>query len=163
MSTQILIKDATLVLPLPPSVNKYWENARINRRSIKAIEPGGSKTYNGRKLSKKAKNYRIRFTEAFLTQGYPRFGSSPIAVEVDLHPRESNSQQKGDIDNFHKGLFDAATKAGVWEDDSQIIMLSTRLRRPIPGGGIVMSIRVATYAEVSESKAIHELFEQIGK
>lgn len=72
------------------------------------------------------------------------FGESKIYAGVQPHPHP----QGGDIDNWNKGLFDALARAGVYEDDSQIVATGHVKRAPIIGGGVVVDLRHATPEEI---------------
>lgn len=91
-----------LTLPWPPSTNKTW------RRAGKHMH-----------LATKATTYRLAvrsLVAAAKLPGLPLTG--PLEVHITLCPPD---RRRRDEDNFAgKALFDALTKAGVWEDDSQI-------------------------------------------
>lgn len=57
-------------------------------------------------------------------------GSLCCVVEIICQrPKTTKlSHPRGDVDNFVKGALDAATKAGVWGDDTQVIALGVTKR-----------------------------------
>lgn len=69
----------------------------------------------------------------------PRKGR--LAVILVLCPPD---RRRRDIDNFQKGLFDAMTKSGVWEDDSQVDFLCV-IRGAIDrtGGSVLFAVEDA--------------------
>ena len=93
---------ATLVLPFPPSTNHYWRRC-------------GSRTI----ISTAGKQFRVDVVRAVIEQ----FGEAvpfvgPVRCTVDLYQPD---RRRRDLDNYDgKALFDALTKALVWEDDSQV-------------------------------------------
>lgn len=93
-----------IILPFPPSVNGYW------------------RAYQGRNiLSKRGRQYRqdamvaIGKSMAVATAMNPLSGR--LEVSLDLHPPDA---RRRDADNYSKGVLDALTHAGVWQDDEQI-------------------------------------------
>jgi Holliday junction resolvase RusA-like endonuclease len=50
-------------------------------------------------------------------------GTGPFAVELDVY-RAAN---RGDADNFAKGIKDGMTRAGVWLDDRYVTSLAVRM------------------------------------
>lgn len=95
-------KTINLVLPMPPSVNRYWTNIVVGRRAMNV-------------LSSEALAYKntVKEIAALDTLVY-----SDIAVVLKIY----RPQRSGDIDNPLKGLFDAL-KGVVYADDKQIVEL----------------------------------------
>lgn len=92
-----------IVLPWPPSVNRYW-------RSVA-----------GRVLiSADGREYRSRVESMVPGE---RFGSSPVSVCISAHFPDL---RRRDLDNLLKAPLDALTTAGMWDDDSQIDALTIR-------------------------------------
>lgn len=89
-----------LYMPFPPSVNQ-----------ITAV-------VHGRKItSKRGREYRKQAVLAIKEQCRVEKLSGRLAVEITLMPP---CRRKRDIDNYSKGILDAITAAGVWQDDEQI-------------------------------------------
>lgn len=88
-------------------------------------------------LSPKAKAYFSLMRFELMRQGATVRLQGRLKVEVDVHPPD---RRKRDLDNAWKTAGDACTRAGVWEDDSQIDWLVLRRREPVDGG--VVRIRV---------------------
>ncbi|SUB72176.1 Crossover junction endodeoxyribonuclease rusA [Pluralibacter gergoviae] len=61
----------------------------------------------------------------------------PVSVIVTLYPPD---RRRRDLDNFNKALFDALTRAGIWQDDSQIKRLLLEWGPIIPKGQVVVAI-----------------------
>lgn len=105
-------------IPFPPSVNHYYQRFR-----------------NHVTIGKRGREYRNSVVE-LLGPMTPRKGR--LAVVLVLCPPD---RRRRDIDNFQKGLFDALTKAGVWEDDSQVDFLCV-IRGAIDrsGGSVLFAV-----------------------
>ena len=58
--------------------------------------------------------------------------TGPLVVSIGVYPTRPRTTKlpvpKPDVDNYAKSILDAATKAGVWEDDSQVASLSIEKR-----------------------------------
>jgi crossover junction endodeoxyribonuclease RusA len=93
-----------LTLPFPPSVNTYWRAP--NKGPLK-----------GRHMISEA-GRRFQSACAAIIEQLRRCQAVSFlcAVEILLYPPDN---RRRDIDNYTKGLFDALTHAGVWEDDSR--------------------------------------------
>ncbi len=118
-----LISD--VLLPLPPSVNHYWE-PRIYVKNGKRIR--------GRCRSERALAY-IGAVKALI--GGNRYGGIVCAVIKIFFP----DNRERDIDNTLKATFDALAHAGVIASDNQIklLLLGDSLER-VKGGAIEVSV-----------------------
>lgn len=112
---------ARLVLPWPPSLNRYWR--RLPDRVL---------------ISKEGRRYRKRVAWAAWTARYPKFGKARLALEIAACPPDRRTR---DLDNTLKGLLDALEHAGVFEDDGQIDWLLVRREACLPGGRIEVIIQ----------------------
>jgi len=90
----------SIVLPLPPSANRYW------------------RTYNGRVVvSEAAKTYKAGVWMVAQHAGMRPF-TGPVAVYVHVY----RARKVGDLDNVNKILLDAL--CGIaYQDDAQIVEL----------------------------------------
>ena len=64
--------------------------------------------------------YRSRVFGAVLTQGRRQFGYAELQVVIAAHFPDV---ARRDLDNLFKAPLDALAKAGVYDDDSQIVDL----------------------------------------
>lgn len=109
------------VLPYPPSANHYW---RMWRNRIV--------------IGKEGRAYRTHVRSALQGRvGEPLTAS--LAVHVVAFPPD---RRRRDIDNVQKALLDALEHAGVFRDDSQIVWLLTEKAEVVPGGKVIVTIRV---------------------
>lgn len=78
--------------------------------------------------------YRDQSADALsiVVRDLPKMGDSPLAVDMEFvcprPKRPANPFPVGDIDNFAKAALDAVTKAGLWDDDDQVVEASARKR-----------------------------------
>lgn len=75
-------------------------------------------------------------------------GPVGVVVETRLAPLKTSDRKipLGDVDNFAKAPLDAVKKAGVWGDDSQVVVMAATKRFAEPGEepGVTLTIgRVA--------------------
>lgn len=98
-----------LTLPFPPSVNHYYR--RVGPRTL---------------ISREGRAYR-KGVCALLGGGGPRKPPSGgrIALCMDAFPPD---RRRRDLDNTLKAVCDSLQHAGMYEDDSQIDLLTTRRR-----------------------------------
>lgn len=120
-----------LTLPFPPSVNTYWRAP--NKGPLK-----------GRHLiSEAGRKFQSEACASIIEQlrRLPKPSTSLCSVEIMLYPPDNRVR---DIDNYTKGLFDALTHAGVWEDDSQVKRMLVEWGPVVTGGKVEISISVYT-------------------
>jgi crossover junction endodeoxyribonuclease RusA len=116
------MKEIMLTLPFPPSTNTYWRRAG-----------------NHIHISNKGRQYRQDVIAIVGREQFGTFEDARVRVTMQLIPPD---RRRRDVDNYAKGLFDALTHAGVWNDDEQIDILSIYKRDPIPNEGcVVVTIR----------------------
>lgn len=115
-------------IPWPPSVNRYWRQAR-------------GRTF----LSPAAKSFRKRVWEVWFVQKYvfrrDGFGSSPVSVKLVVRPPDRRHR---DIDNVIKATLDALQHAKIIEDDSQVRRLEVEWGESVRGGAVQVAISRAT-------------------
>lgn len=102
-----------LLLPWPPSVNRYW------------LAKG-----NTRFISKAGMGFRKAVAEECSQQGIASL-EGRLAVHVALFPPDKRQR---DVDNILKALLDACEHAGCYASDSQIDELHVIRQGVTPGG-----------------------------
>jgi crossover junction endodeoxyribonuclease RusA len=118
-----------LRLPYPPSVNQYYRKFR-NTMVI---------SERGRRFLKEVK----------ATVGAVKMELGRLLVEIDVHPPD---RRKRDIDNVCKATLDALTKAGVYQDDSQIDVLVVIRRGVVPDGCLEVKVKQVKQIENQQRK-----------
>ena len=114
------MKTLTLTLPYPPSVNTYW----------------GFKGHQ-RFLTNKARQFKGAVAhEVSLTS--IRFGSSRLELIIALYAPDKRIR---DIDNILKPLLDALVQANLFDDDSQVDMITIVRKEPIKGGKTTVVVK----------------------
>lgn len=110
-----------LILPWPPSVNRYWRHPTKGRLAGLHL------------ISEEGRTYREAVALQVRAQhGTPEQIAHPMAVDIEVFMPD---RRRRDLDNLLKALLDSLTYAGVWADDSLIHDL--RIRRAPAIGGIV--------------------------
>ena len=107
-----------LTVPWPPSCNHYWRHAR-------------GRTY----VSEAGTAYRRAVVALF--RGRFKALKGRLHVVVKLYPPD---KRRRDVDNSAKALLDALAHAGVYQDDSQIDLLTLERCERKPGGAVFVEI-----------------------
>jgi crossover junction endodeoxyribonuclease RusA len=115
----------SLTLPYPPTVNNYWKS-RVIRRGTRYIVS----IY----VSEEGQHYQE--TVRHVLNGVPKF-TEQVRVQILVQPPD---QRTRDLDNILKCLLDALTKAGVWNDDSQIDSLLVVRGGQVDGGSVLVFV-----------------------
>ena len=113
--TSGLAGSISLILPYPPSVNHIWRKA-------------GSRTI----LDPKAAAFRHTvcvlvnaLRKRHFIPSEPAEGKVAVMVEYNQPDR-----RRRDLDNGNKALLDSLTYAGIWKDDSQVVLMLTYFGTP---------------------------------
>jgi len=107
-------KQNEIVLPWPPSVNRYW------------------RTYQGRMLiSQEGRAYREAVTALLMDRGVAPI-KGKLVVEIEAWRPDNRVR---DLDNLLKATLDSLTHAGIYNDDSQIVDL--RIYWAVEKGGML--------------------------
>ena len=107
-------KQNEIVLPWPPSVNRYW------------------RTYQGRMLiSQEGRAYREAVTALLIDRGVAPI-KGKLIVEIEAWRPDNRVR---DLDNLLKATLDSLTHAGIYNDDSQIVDL--RIYWAVEKGGML--------------------------
>lgn len=107
-------------LPFPPSVNAYWRH--VGKRVL---------------ISEAGRIYAAAVA-GLVREDYLKPLTGRLCVLIDVYPPDD---KKHDLDNLLKAPLDAMTKAGVYEDDSQIDAITIIRREPVPGGCLMVNIQ----------------------
>jgi len=114
----------TLTLPYPPTVNHLYA------------------TVHGRKvLSAKGRDYHEAVWNLVNRAQVQPFGEKRVAYHVTVFPPD---KRKRDLSNLVKAMEDALTKAGIWDDDSQVDRLTFERAHVAKGGSIFVEIQEMT-------------------
>lgn len=108
-ASPLTVKKMTLALPFPPSLNNYWKR-------------------NGRHVYLSAAAQRFKqLTAIAVKQAWTQYAHLPfvgdVSVQMQLYLPD---RRKRDVDNYPKGVLDALTSAGIWEDDVQVREMTVR-------------------------------------
>lgn len=117
--------DIRLYLPFPPTGNSYY-----------------TRTRNGVFISKAGTDFTKAVAEQIMEQASDVKLADPFTLTVILHMPDKRIR---DADNYMKGLLDALTKSGIWEDDSLIEHLDIYRGVNIKGGKTRISISEAGF------------------
>lgn len=114
-----------LVLPFPPSINHYWP--QMYNKKLKRIV---------RFISQEGKIFRDLVMIA-VRQARPIKLKGDLRFEATFNPPNN---LRRDIDNLPKALLDALTKAGLFNDDSQIREMELRFGPVVRDGRAVIKV-----------------------
>ena len=113
-----------LTLPWPPSVNHYYRH--VGPRTL---------------ISREGREYRRAICGLLAPGGGSGIRKPPaggrIALAMDAFPPD---RRRRDLDNLLKCTQDSLAHAGVYEDDSQIDLLTVRRCEVVRGGTVVIRI-----------------------
>jgi crossover junction endodeoxyribonuclease RusA len=111
-----------VVLPWPPSVNRYWRAVTINGKARVLISRDG-------------RAYR---NKVFAMTRNGSLVAGNVAITAVAYPPD---RRRRDLDNLLKALLDAITSAGLIVDDSLVDDLHIKRGSVVKGGRIVLEIR----------------------
>lgn len=111
-------------LPFPPSLNAYYRH------------PSKGPLAGRHLISAKGREYRSEVIRRIAPLNYSARGR--LAVVITCHAPD---KRRRDLDNILKGLNDALTHAGLWDDDEQIDDLRIIRGANVSGGKVVVSVR----------------------
>ena len=110
-----MTEDIVLYVPFPPTINSYYKMTQAGQRY----------------LDKSVRAFRETVAESINEQCPGLCLDCGLFMEVYLFMPD---RRKRDVDNYMKGLLDALTEAGLWEDDSQVHQLHIYRGEVIKGG-----------------------------
>lgn len=117
-------EDIVLHLPWPPSVNDYYKSGRQGQRY----------------LGLNVREYRAAVLESISQQVPDLYLDEQLFMEVYLYPPDRRAM---DVDNRMKGLLDALTESGMWEDDKLVDQLHIYRGEIVKGGCVRVEISEA--------------------
>lgn len=117
------MKKLTIEMPFPPSINDYKMPAKIGNFARLILTP-------------KARGYQ-KDVPLLIYDGKRPTLTGRLKLTI-YHTMPSNHVR--DLDNYNKGILDALTKAGVWEDDEQIDILINVRCGVLPPGNVIATI-----------------------
>ena len=119
-----MTEDIVLYVPFPPTINSYYKM-----------------TQNGQRyLDKSVREFRQKVSDSINEQCPGLKLDCPLFMEVYLFVPD---RRKRDLDNYMKGLLDALTEAGLWEDDSLIDQLHIYRGEVVKGGLVKIELSEA--------------------
>ena len=122
-----------VVLPWPPSVNRYWR-----RRGARYF------------VSQEGQEFRSK-TQFLCLKAKGTFKPTDrLAMTIDAFPPD---KRRRDLDNIFKGILDSLQHAEVYKDDNQIDELSIFRKSPLLGE-VVVTISVIQNGISSSGKLI---------
>ncbi len=151
---------AELRLPLPPSMNHYWQHTVLG---------SGKKARVSTFISKDGRAYKDKVKLYLKVGRFPHFGSARLQVDVIVHFSDA---RQSDVDNRLKPLLDALSdelesakdakkhehvmpgrlvqRKGLWRDDSQVDDLRISRGAPVKGGAVVVYVQAVGQAPLAE-------------
>lgn len=111
-----------IVLPYPPSANRYWRHPNKGRLAGRHL------------ISREGRAYRSHV-------GWVTSFQAPIAGRVHLTLTVcAPDRRRRDLDNVLKASLDALTHAGAWHDDSQIDRMVVTRGALVESGSLIVEI-----------------------
>jgi len=132
-----------LMLPLPPSANRYWKSFLMVRKGtrfpllIASMKALYTHVRHMNAPGEDAVAYSKHLEEVANQRGFRFFTNKPLRVDLVVCPRDRRSI---DAHNYAKVILDVFEHIGVYEDDAQVEDLRVRLGPVIPGGRILVSL-----------------------
>jgi len=123
------VKELTLSLPFPPSVNTYWRAPNKGPLAGRHLISADGRKYQSAVSASIIEQYRR----------IPKPITAELEVAITLFPPDA---RRRDLDNYNKALFDALTNAHVWQDDSQVKRMLVEWGPVTKGGRVEISISV---------------------
>lgn len=123
------MKELTLSLPFPPSVNTYWRAPNKGPLAGRHLISADGRKYQSAVSASIIEQYRR----------IPKPITAELEVAITLFPPDA---RRRDLDNYNKALFDALTNAHVWQDDSQVKRMLVEWGPVTKGGRVEISISV---------------------
>lgn len=132
-----------LMLPLPPSANRYWRSMPMVKKGtqfpiyLRSFKEIYQKIRAVTHPSDESRAYIQSIKEMAIQRGFMFNLDTPVRIDLVVCPRD---KREIDAHNYSKVLLDALEQAQVIIDDSQAIDVRTRLGPIIKGGRVVVSM-----------------------
>ena len=133
----------TYVFPYPPSVNTLYFQGKNHGQKF---------------MSQNGKDYKKAISVLYRQQ---ETLTGKLEVFLDLYPPDNRVR---DIDNYTKAVLDGLTQLDIVEDDSQIIKLVTRMKKPLSkyNRGLV-TIKIVSCSDFEDTDLDAEITADIDK
>ena len=117
-----------MVLPYPPSANRYW------------------RVWGGRVVrSSEATSYKAICRGIATLSKHPTI-DGPVSISVLLHPKKTKkgaaSKTRIDLDNALKVVIDAM-QGVIYANDSQVVRIVAQVGCPLTDGGLTIEVKEA--------------------
>lgn len=120
MTFKVIRPVVYLTIPFPPSANFIWRSAGRAARGNKRVYLSAEYQQFLKEVAYIWSDYEERLIKRWNPLG-------KFAVAFSWTPPNN---RKYDVDNRIKPTLDALTRAGVWEDDSQVLRVEATKRPP---------------------------------
>jgi Holliday junction resolvase RusA-like endonuclease len=137
-----------LMLPFPPSANRYWQQLIMVKKGSKfpIYIPNPRAIYQCLRSMQTptddARAYIERIKESAMQRGFQFFTEKDLRMELLVCPRD---RREIDPHNYEKVVLDALQHAGVYHDDKQVKDLRTRLGPVMEEGRLIISLWEVKY------------------
>lgn len=104
--------------------------ATAQQKGVSIAKNGKPHFYEKKKVSDARRFYREEIQKGMAKQEWEK-AEGPVGVEMHFYftiknkPKSRFKSTRPDLDNLMKLILDAATDAGVWNDDAQVIHLES--------------------------------------
>lgn len=119
-----------LMLPIPPSVNHYWDYRLMRPKH-------GGRAMPMKYTTAKGKAYQKHIAEIALERGFRFLTTKRLRMDVVVCFAD---RRTSDLDNRLKVLLDSMMRAEVFDDDGQIDDLRIRRGPLMAGGRVIVSL-----------------------
>ena len=136
-----------LMLPLPPSSNRYWKDFLIVKKGTRfpfqvfSMKHLYQMVRHMNAPSPESEEYIERIRQLAMEKRFRFMTERDLEARILVCPRDRRSM---DAHNYAKVLLDAFQHAGVYEDDAQVKQCWVGLGPIMEGGRVIVSLREIT-------------------